>query len=312
MSRHDCPPALWELLERLARETGRSPMMAAAGRVSRRYREEKGTSRTLRRPEEALAYALSRMPATYGAAHAALEEALELTPGVRSLLDCGCGTGAVVLAAGELTALPECRALERESAMREVAARIFSELNVPCVPEEGDVLTSPLPGADLVTCGYVLGELAPEDRLRAAERMFAACRRGLLLLEPGTPEGYLTLARVRQHLEAAGARVAAPCPGRCALPEGDWCHFAVRVQRSRTHRQLKEGSAPFEDEKFAWLYLTREDVNPGGARILRHPRVESGKITLRLCADGSVCDQEVRKKDPLWKRARKCAWGERL
>jgi len=196
--------------------------------------------------------------------------------------------------------------------MRDVAETIFSELNVPCALEAGDVLSSPLHGADLVTCGYVLGELAPEDRSNAAERMFAACRRGLLLLEPGTPEGFMTLARVRQHLEATGAHVAAPCPGRCALPEGDWCHFAVRIGRSRTHRLLKEGSAPFEDEKYSWLYLTREDVNPGGARILRHPRVESGKITLRVCEGGTVRDLEVRKKDPLWKRARKCCWGERL
>lgn len=91
----------------------------------------------------------------------------------------------------------------------------------------------------------------------------------------------------------------------------DWCHFAVRVQRSRLHKALKGGEAPFEDEKFAYLALTREPpAAPCISRVLRHPQIAPGRIALTLCGQEGCAQRVVTKKDPLWKRARKTGAGD--
>ena len=171
-----------------------------------------------------------------------------------------------------------------------------------------------LPRAELVMEGYMLGELREELRLPVAGRLWAAAERMLLLIEPGTPQGFANLAAVRDHLAGLGAHVVAPCPAgttRCPMAEGDWCHFAVRVQRTRLHKALKGGDAPYEDEKFCYLALTREAPNtPCAARVLRHPVIAPGRITLTLCEGGEKTVRTVTKKDPLWKRARKIGAGD--
>lgn len=93
----------------------------------------------------------------------------------------------------------------------------------------------------------------------------------------------------------------------------NWCHFAVRVQRARLHKALKGGDAPYEDEKFTYLVLTREKPeNPCRARLLRHAQIGPGRILLPVCEAGEEKTMTVTKKDPLWKRARKIRWGERV
>ena len=94
---------------------------------------------------------------------------------------------------------------------------------------------------------------------------------------------------------------------------GDWCHFQQRVARSRLHKQLKGGDAPYEDEKFCFLALTKEAPEAAcGARVLRHPLIAPGRITLTLCESGAVQNRVVTKKDPLWKQARKIHAGDSL
>ena len=171
----------------------------------------------------------------------------------------------------------------------------------------------PLPRADLVIEGYMLGELAEGERLAVARRLWDASAQLLLLIEPGTPQGFANLAAVRRALVEAGAQVAAPCPAgsaQCPMAAGDWCHFAVRVQRTRLHKALKGGQAPYEDEKYAYLALTRQSAQPCAARVLRHPQIAPGRITLTLCEGGERRERVVTKKDPLWKRARKIGAGD--
>ena len=97
------------------------------------------------------------------------------------------------------------------------------------------------------------------------------------------------------------------------MKEGDWCHFAVRVQRTKLHKQLKGGDAPYEDEKFCYLALMKTPpAEPCAARVLRHPLIAPGKITLTLCEAGEKKIRTVTKKDPLWKRARKIGAGDGL
>lgn len=133
------------------------------------------------------------------------------------------------------------------------------------------------------------------------------------MIEPGTPEGFRQIKAARDYLLDRGAALLAPCPHEksCPLPPDDWCHFSCRVARSRLHRQLKGGDAPYEDEKFCYLAFGRAKGARFSSRILRHPQIESGKITLQLCTPSGLVTLPVRKRDgTLFKTARKANSGD--
>lgn len=313
---------LEQALTRLAAQYELTALTRDARTISENYRLRTGEGkRLLTREGEAAAYAASRMPATYAAARQALAWALDCAGmELHTLLDCGAGTGAVSFAADSLLVLDAVTCLEREPAMRAVGRALMREAGGALEAADWQAWDATsaeaLPRADLVCEGYMLGELSEGDRLPAAERLYAAAGRMALFIEPGTPQGFTNLAAVRAHLTGLGAHVAAPCPAGaqgCPMAEGDWCHFTVRVQRTRLHKQLKGGDAPYEDEKFGFLALTKEaPESPCAARVLRHPQIAPGRIALTVCEGGGVQSRVVTKKDPLWKRARKIGAGDAL
>lgn len=72
---------------------------------------------------------------------------------------------------------------------------------------------NPLPArAGLVSAAYVLNEVREEDRPAVLLRLWAAAEDVLLLIEPGTPEGFRQLRAARDCLLAQGAVLLAPCP----------------------------------------------------------------------------------------------------
>ena len=307
-------------LEAVAADYARGTLEKDARTISEAYRLRTGEGkRLLTKESEAAAYALSRMPATVEAAKAALAEALAATGlSPKTMLDCGAGTGAVTFAADALLDLEHAVCLEREAAMRAVGQKLMEQAGGIRADWAACDLTAgePLPRAELVCEGYMLGELEAGMRLRVAEKLWDACEKLLVLIEPGTPQGFANLRAARERLTALGAFVAAPCPEgseTCPMKGENWCHFAVRVQRTRLHKALKGGDAPYEDEKFCSLALTREKPgNPCHARLLRHAQIGPGRILMPVCENGAEKTLTVTKKDPLWKRARKIKWGERV
>ena len=312
------PMELTAALEALLAGKNTAQMERDAKTISENYRMRTGQgSRLLTRESEAAAYAAARMPATYAAAYEAIAQALEasgLAP--RTLIDCGAGTGAATWAAAQLLDLDRIICLEREEAMRSVGSALMRGGMLDKAQWAACDLTArgALGQAELVIEGYMLGELGEDMRLPVTEKLWNACTQMLVLIEPGTPQGFANLAAVRAHLAALGAHVAAPCPTgskTCPMTGDDWCHFSVRVQRTRLHKALKGGDAPYEDEKYAYLVLTREAPRAAcQARVLRHPLIQPSRITLTLCQDGEKQTHVVTKKDALWKRARKLGAGE--
>ena len=313
------PQELTAALEALLAEKSTAQLERDAKTISENYRMRTGQgNRLLTREGEAAAYAASRMPATFAAACEAIGEALTasgLAP--RTLLDCGAGTGAATWAAAQLLDLEVITCLEREEAMRSVGRRLMAEGSGALAGAKWascDLTADVLPGAELVVEGYMLGELREDMRLAVAQKLWNACTQMLVLIEPGTPQGFANLAAVRAHLTSMGAHVAAPCPAGstfCPMSGEDWCHFSVRVQRTRLHKALKGGDAPYEDEKYAYLALTREaPMAACQARVLRHPLIQPSRITLTLCEGGEKKQCIVTKKDALWKRARKLGAGD--
>ncbi|WP_374983376.1 small ribosomal subunit Rsm22 family protein [Streptomyces fradiae] len=176
----------------------------------------------------------------------------------------------------------------------------------------GGALT--LDPVDLVTVSYVLKELTEADR---AALVGAAARaaEAVVIVEPGTPDGYERIIAARDLLIGAGLRIAAPCPHSAACPiepGSDWCHFSARVSRSSLHRQVKGGSLAYEDEKFAYVAAVRFPAEPAAARVTRRPQIRKGQVLLDLCSEGGGLrrDTVTKRHGGLYKGARDAEWGD--
>jgi ribosomal protein RSM22 (predicted rRNA methylase) len=159
----------------------------------------------------------------------------------------------------------------------------------------------------------MIGEIDSDEQKILAGLMWAKTRDTLLIVEPGTPAGYARIIALREQLIASGAHVAAPCPhdGQCPLQAPDWCHFTQRLPRSRAHKQIKGAELPFEDEKFAYVALTREPAVQHPARVLAQPDVSKVEVTAKLCtAHGLVIAKVPRRAREDYARARRWRWGD--
>ncbi len=296
-----------------------------AAALSERYRAGHGRnpSNLLRDADDVRAYAAARMPATYAALHAALQVTRRRTPDwqPQTMLDVGAGTGAASWAAVvAYQSLCQIKLLERDRWMvsigQNLARRAKSAVLQTATWQQADVLGAwQTPPHDLVTLAYVLGEIAHGDQAKLVERLWSVTNGVLLIVEPGTPRGFAIIRAVRDQLIEAGAQILAPCPHQqaCPMRDDDWCHFAQRVERSSLHRILKAGERGFEDEKFSYVAAARFAGNPCSARVLRHPQVQAGRISLELCtANGTHERRIITKRDHDWKTARKLDWGDEL
>ena len=312
----DMPFVLKQAAEKLTDGLKPHEIKEHAERISRRYRDKNAAGRSAVGNLESAAYAVSRMPATFGAVSAVLRQAAAcqgLPP--KTMIDVGAGTGAAVWAAACFFDLEYILCLEREKAMRDTGRKLASAgsdfFKTAPVWREFDLAASPLTQtADLVTACYVLNELNEENRENALLKLWQAAKQMLVIVEPGTPENFLQMKCFRSFLIDRGAFIAAPCPHQNVCLN-DWCHFGCRVARAKLHRESKGGAAPFEDEKFTYLIAVREKRESAGARILRRPLIGKGKVTLSLCASSGLTEKTVSKKDgEIYKKARKADWGD--
>jgi ribosomal protein RSM22 (predicted rRNA methylase) len=294
------------MIEERAEAVGFRAVKNAASAMSAAYRE----GRAVRQPDPAhtAAYLVTRMPATFAAAHAVLRELRERLGArpVSSVLDIGAGAGTASLAAREW--FPEAQTVtlvERDAALAAAAHQWLPEATVMV---EDITRTTTLPAHDLVIAAYSLGEIGEP----LAARLWQATRVALVAIEPGTPRGFALILKVRGELLEAGARMVAPCPGAtpCPLAAPDWCHFAARVERSSIHRRIKDADLGYEDEKFSYVAVAREPVELPASRIIRRPQQRPGLIELVTCAPGGVQSVRASRHDrETFRAARKAIWG---
>nr|QQZ50485.1 methyltransferase domain-containing protein [Phenylobacterium glaciei] len=203
---------------------------------------------------DAVAYVLSRLPATYAAGAFVLAEAQRMAPDFapKRLLDAGAGPGGASWAALETwSGIEAATLLDSSRPLLDMAAKLAAEGGQALQNANflrGD-LTAPAtdwPQADLVTASYALAEIAAAQQARTVQALWAATDGMLALIEPGTPDGYRRILTARETLLAAGAEILAPCPHAlaCPLVAPDWCHFVQRLPRSRDHRLAKAPTCP--------------------------------------------------------------------
>ena len=321
----DLPATLRAAIDRALEGVPRKGLAERAARTSRAYRAGQPSSAVIVEADDALAYALTRLPATYAACAAVLADAARRAPNFApaSLLDAGAGTGAASWAAVDawpklsaltwLDASPLFLALARQLAA--AAPRALSEAQ----SLRGDLTApGPWPRADLVTASYALAEIAADRQASTVIELWAACDGLLVLVEPGTPAGYSRILAARKTLVDLGADVIAPCPHQtsCPLVGEDWCHFSVRLPRSRDHRLAKAADVPFEDERYSYLIAARPAVSLGPARrrILAPPRVGKPGLALKLCGlDGALEHRLISRRDKVaYAAVRRLGWGDVL
>jgi len=265
-------------------------------------------------------YLVARLPATYAAVSHVLAEAAALRPGFApvSMLDAGSGPGTASWAAAQIwPGLERVTFLDNTPAFLRLATALAADGPPPlnrATAVEGSIETMPASsGADLVVAAYALAELPLQRTGAAAERLWAASRSMLVIVEPGTPAGFARIRAAREALLAQSAVPVAPCTHaeRCPMAGENWCHFSVRLARSRAHMHAKAARVPFEDERFSYLVLSREAGASGHGRIIAPPLHAKPGSSFQVCSAGGLELRHVARRDgAAYKQARKLEWGD--
>lgn len=266
------------------------------------------------------AYLLCRMPATFAVLQHVFAELCERMSeeNFSSLLDLGAGPGTTLWAAlEEISSIKKASLIEQDMhliALGKQLAASNSDLSTDAVSwkQENIVRSDAFETHDLVVISYALGELPMEEQVKVLHRAWNAASKAIVIIEPGTPAGFATVRHARSILIEKQGYPVAPCPhaDTCPMADGDWCHFSVRLERSRDHRQAKEGSLGYEDEKYSYIVMSKTPVGLPKARVLSSPLKRSGHFVLKLCSTEGLTQEIISKRHPdAYKKARKLEWG---
>ena len=306
------------------RTLGIDPDAATAAALSEAYRS-RGRPPSLDDPPPAAAYSVSRMPATSASAARAFAATADRAPGFApaTLLDVGAGTGATAWAARAVWgSVRQATLIDQARAAVELGRRLAASSGDEVLASAAwrvAALPGDLPWADLVTAGYVLGELDSPDAAVLVDQLWAATRGVLVLVEPGSRAGFARVVTARDRLLGLGASVIAPCPGPEPCPvagsRASWCHFLARLDRSPSHRRAKRATLGYEDEPFSYVALARPEVIADARPrvVLGRPRHHPGRVELRVCTDGRIETRIVsRRAGATWRTAKDLRWGDAI
>jgi len=316
------PAELRDRIEQVLRNVPQPVLAARSAEMSATYRARRGSNIGIRDSIDAAAYLAARLPATYAAIIAALNGVAEGAPDFAptSLLDFGAGPGTASWAAAQIwPSLQSITMLDRNAALLG-CAKDLAQAATSAAIRGSRIQQGSTPSSnsiyDVVLAGYVFAELPSTEIEETVKRLWNASRGVLVIVEPGTPDGFERIRAIRETLLSDRAAIIAPCPGSYACPIAgpDWCHFSVRLPRSRTHMRVKGADVPFEDEKFSYVAFVRETValQPIEARILARPHAMKPGIRFKLCTADGIVDRTIARRDPAYKTATKKSWGDPL
>lgn len=299
-----------EKIEALTSKIKLSRLKELVAELSERYRT--GKIPFLQTEEHRLAYLVTRFPATCAAIETALKE-IESFP-ITTLLDLGAGPGTGWTAAKQIFSdLREGTCVEADASFIKLGKSLIED---KVVWQQKDLKAcSSFPEHDLVLMSYSMGEIPERFWAALLDAAWEATKQALVIIEPGTPVGFERIRKLRTYLLEKKGHLYAPCPHMegCPMTGSDWCHFAARVTRSSLHRQAKEGSLGFEDEKFSYLIFGKKPRALPAARILRYPLKQKGHVSFALCAREGLKTKVVTKSDKeFYKKSKKLTWGSKL
>jgi ribosomal protein RSM22 (predicted rRNA methylase) len=318
----DLPPDLQAGLDSAMLGVSRNVLGQRAAAISQAYRSGGCSAQAIRSRDDALAYALARLPATFAAVTAVFAALRQAAPhfAPQTLLDVGAGPGTASWAAvGFFSGLTEIQLIDANEYLRRLALDLLSSSATPVLRnaayQHGAARQLPdsIAPADLTIASYFIGEVPDDQLLNIADAVWSRTADVLIVIEPGTPAGFRRIRSVRSHLIGRSGHVICPCPHdrECPLTGDDWCHFSQRLNRSRDHRRVKGAALSFEDEKFSYVVLSRhKPVMPLGDRVLAVPRVTKAQIATKLCTpEGLVIDVASRRERNTYKVRKNWRWG---
>ena len=175
-------------------------------KISSRYRNNIGDGKIfVNKQEEALSYAISRMPSTYCAIYSALDHTLEnYNEKINTCYDMGAGTGAAIWAVNQFMHLEKCTCFEREQVMINMGKKLMKgvELLKQVDWKKFDILKDNFTEkADLVITSYMINELPEENKNEIIKKLWNATNKILLIIEPGTPAGFKNIVNITKKHE---------------------------------------------------------------------------------------------------------------
>ncbi|PJD95522.1 MAG: hypothetical protein CK425_08370 [Parachlamydia sp.] len=295
--------------------------------LSNRYRDDaqrqqiaKKQERWMDSSEKKISYILTRMPATSGVLDLILEKlALKITSlQIDSLLDLGAGPGtASWMGCSRFPEIQKVTLIEQDGDLIQLGQRLANHSTHAALQQavwkEQDLNQFEPDSHDLVVLSYVLGEL--NDFKDILAKSWHSTQKYLIIVEPGSQRGFSHILQAREDILKLGGSLVLPCPhsNACPMPQGDWCHFTKRIERSKMHRECKDATLGYEDEKFSYCVFAKNPSTASASRILEYPLKRSGHMHFRLCTPQGIEKRIVSRKDKeLYTRAKKLEWGDDL
>lgn len=273
-------------------------------KLSEEYR--KSSTSLIRSTEEALAYAMARMPATASVVEDVLSQ-IDQPP--QRLLDLGAGTGAACFVAKQLWPNVDTHAVEQNPYMLDVCTQLSA-------PDSSTLQSienfTPKENYDCVILSYVLGEVThPREIFKQA---LSYTRDLAIIILPGTPRDFAKLKDIRDLcITEKLASILAPCTHQSTC-QSDWCHFYAKVMRTREHKFIKNSILGYEEEPYAYLVVSKQnnpESNPVLSRIISKPFVNKFSANFQVCHHTGISQMMVTRRDKNnFKAAKKSHLGD--
>ena len=236
---------LEEAIESLCAHYPQKVLAQAAVELRERYHHKQAHLTELHR----IAYVATRLPATY----AVLRKVFSQIKMPATILDCGAGPGTSIWALLNHS-IDSLTLIEQDPGFAQIGKTLSPE-TLFSVTWKTDSFLNLKDSADLLLFSYSLNEISQEKLSAVIEKAHSLANNFLVIVEPGTPDGFARIRKIRSQLLSLGMSLHAPCPHHdaCPMSNAEWCHFSVRLSRTALHRTLKKGSLGHEDEKYSYL-----------------------------------------------------------
>lgn len=286
-------------IENIAESYKASELISCSKKITEKYLNKSGNNESLLPSRiDVVTYSIVRMPATCASLSFALEKMIEnlQDKNIESILDIGSGTGTSYFAlSSKIGNSFSLTCVEREKEMISLAKELINDNKVNFLNYDS---TKEFPNGkyDLVLASYFINELDENKTFEIVDKMIESTNKYLLIVDPGTPESFKRINKIREYLINKGLHIIAPCPhcNKCAISGDDWCHFVTRINRSRLHKLLKDGDAPYEDEKFSYIAFSKTPIMTCDKyRILRRPIINSGFVKVKVCKPDCTIKEET-------------------
>jgi len=272
----------------------------AYAELSKNYRDQNYQELSF---SQAIAYAQARMPATYNVIQYVLEKFRNKGRIFSNILDIGAGVGTLKIALRNYETNYE--AVEKSDSMR----KVFKKLNrdkIKIYAEDFQKFRSEK-RYQVVFASYFINEIKDKDA--ALKKLFDLAEQYVFIIEPGTPNGFKNITEAKKLANQLGWYPLLPCASiECNLRVGDWCHFSIRVPRTKLHTNLKNATLPYEDEKFCYVIFSKQETELYNNNIIiKRPIKKSGHTIFDICSKQGI--QRIVRTDKL---SKKLHWGDQI